>query len=836
MTSMVSGVATGIAVGALLIVTGIADPVSTAQGADSSAVTVAANQQDTDLDSAPMPDLEVTVSQTRDLQAQGIEITWKGGVKSEVPSGQTGGKNFLQIMQCWGDDPQNPGQPDRSTCQYGGFNTPGATRDSTVGTTAVVPEQDAAYTAIGTDFFNPTYTSIPFRSKTGDVVASVVDGKKVNVDVNTNPFFTRLTTNEVSWAGSGSNGEGSVKFEVQTVAQSPGLGCGTPVTNPDGSTSGSSCWLVIIPRGEADAGATDIIRPGLFWEAWKHRLAVKLDFLPDGARCSIGAKERQLSGSELAGVAIASWQPSLCSAQGGAVYTTITGAESDAALAANGTTPAPLALTSRALSVPDVTDSLTYAPVALTGISIAFAIDREPNALGNVPPEATDRARLPFTSLNLTPRLVAKLLTNSYIDSLPTGADKTHLGYTSPEKPGSNARNLTSDPDFLAINDEEWKYQSINSPSLADLLSPQGRSDAAWALWTYVMSDQEAVDFLNGKPDEWNMIVNPWSSPNPDVYGGVGTSGGELTLPRDDFPKADPTEQPGVEGGAAPVNVVTWRPYTNDLSTSAYLVLRGDGQILGPWDSVASTPKYTKTSRSLPGLQRVIGITDTGASAKYQVFEANLRNPAGAFVPPTEESLTAAAAAMTVDPAQSQVYRFDPSSAEAQAAQGAYPLAMPVYAAVNPKMTDTAARADYADFITYAATVGQDRGTALGQLPEGYAPIPAGWQQQALDAADVIANGPAQATPTPTPAPAPAAPAAPVKVAAPPVPAAAAPPVTPPVVDPGATGQVAGSLVGKATPADQKIGAISAAVPGSILAGLLAAIAVPIITRIRRRL
>ncbi|MFB2598267.1 hypothetical protein ACEXQE_10775 [Herbiconiux sp. P17] len=834
LVSLVSGAITGIAVGSLLVLTGVTDPGSSASAVDSSAVTVSANQQDLSLESAPMPDLSVTVSQTRDLLAQGIQVSWTGGVKSEVPSGQTGGKNFLQIMQCWGDDPQNPGQPDRTTCQYGGFNTPGATRDSTVSDDKNVADEDKAYTAIGSDFINPTYTSIPFTSKTGVTIASVVDGKKVDVDVNTNPFFTRLTSNEVSWAGSGANGEGSVKFEVQTATQASGLGCGTPVTGLNNVITGSSCWLVVIPRGTADKGENDILKSGLLWDNWKHRLAVKLDFLPDGARCTIGAKERQLSGSELASVAIASWQPTLCGAKGGAVYSSITGAESDAALAANGTTAAPLALTSRALSTPDVTDRLTYAPIALTGVSVAFAIDREVNAVGNVPDDVAAKARLPFTSMNLTPRLVAKLLTSSYLDSLPTGASKTHLGYEGPTAAGNNPRNITYDPDFLAINDPEWAYQSINAPSLADLITPQGRSDAAWALWSYVMSDQDAVDFLSGHPDPWKMIVNPWSSLNPDVYNGVsGNIGTPLTFPRDDFPKADPTEQPISPDGAAAVNSVTWRPYTNDLSTSAYLVLRGDGQVLGPWDPVSTPAKYGKTSRSLTGLQRVIGLTDTGAAAKYQVFEANLRNPAGKFVAPDDSSLAAAAAAMTADPNQGQVYRFDPASEQAKAAENAYPLAMPVYAAVNKEMNDAALRADYANFIIYAATAGQESGTGFGQLPAGYAPIPQGWSDQAVSAAAVIASG-KSTTPATTPSKPPAT--TPRTVTAPPVPAAAAPPASAPVSDPSASGAVASALVGKPTPADQKLGAISGAVPLAILAGLLAAIAVPFITRIRRRL
>ncbi|MFB2556204.1 hypothetical protein [Herbiconiux liangxiaofengii] len=847
LVSLTAGVAVGLLAGGVSVVAGIGTPTSVARADTSSAVTVAANQQDTDLQNAPFPDLEVTVSQTRDLQAQGVEVSWTGGKKSQPPTGQDGGSDFLQIMQCWGDDGNNG--PDRTKCQYGGFATPGATRDSFLSTAEVAPE-DAVYTVPGSSFANPTYTGIPFFGANGDKVEKVAYNKnskttslidkdypnEAKINLNSNQFFTGLTTNEVNWAGSGANGEGSVKFEVQTAAQSPGLGCGTPTLVTGGAYVGSSCWLVVVPRGSADVNETNIKNSGLLWDSWKHRIAVKLDFLPVGVRCTIGSKERQLSGSELASEAIASWQPSLCGTKGGAAYTTITGAESDATVAANGTSVAPMALTSRALSAPDVKDSLTYAPIALTGVSIAFAIDSEITALGSVPDDVAGKARLPFESMKLTPRLIAKLLTYSYLDSLPTGADKSHLGYKSPDSPGKNARNLTTDPEFLKINDPAWAYQSISAASVADLLVPQGRSDTARALWTYVLSDQDAVDFLMGNDDGNGMFVNPWSSMNPDVYASVaGTTTGVLTYPRDDFPKADPTEQPAKSTGDAAVNLVTWRPYTNDLATSANLVLRGDGQILGPWDPNSMPQKYTKTSRSLAGFQRVIGLTDTAAAAKYQVVSASLRNPAGEFVTPDTQSLSAAAAAMTADPAQAQVYRFDPTSDQAKGAPSAYPLTLPVYAAVNPSMSDAAVRADYANFINYAATAGQEPGTALGMLPEGYAPIPAGWQEQALAAAARIAAGPAKPSAAPTPKPtAPAAATAPVAPAA--APAAAPAPAPAPAADPAATGTVATALVGKPTPADKQLGALSAAVPIALLAGLLAAFAVPVLTRIRRRL
>jgi hypothetical protein len=791
-----------------------------------SEVTVKASDYDADSANAPFPKLAVTVSQTEDLQAQGIQVSWTGGKRSVVPSSGGGGENFLQIMQCWGDDPTSPHKPDRTTCQYGGYLTAGATRDNYRSEGSVNPA-DEKYTAPSASPLIPTYTSIPFRSATGVTVASVVDNKRVDVDVNTNQFFTRLTTNEVSWAGSTGDGIGSAKFEVQTASQSPGLGCGAPVTTA-GTVTGQSCWLVIIPRGTDDVGETSINTSGLFWDTWKHHVAVKLSFKPLGSRCTIGAAERQLAGSELASIAVNSWQPTLCRQDKGAVYTVIKLPEPDALSAANGTVAQPLALTSRPLNTDsDVRDHLQYAPIALTGLAVTFAIDRAPSTGPTVPQAEKDKDRLPLESLKLTPRLVAKLLTNSYLDSLPVYADKTHVNYTSAEDPGHNATNLTRDPDFLAVNDKAWSYQAFSSASLADLLTPQGRSDGAWALWTYVLSDQDAVDFLAGKPDPWGMIVNPWIATDPEVNKlGVG-----FDLPTDTFPKADPIELPGTPGGAGPVNLVTWRPYTIDYDTSAYLTLRGDGQLLGAWDFNSIPPKWGKEPRRIVGLQSVLGLSDTASAGKYQVVTASLRNPAGAFVAPTTESLTAAAAAMTPSATQSQVLSFDPKSSNAKAATNAYPLAMPVYAATNPAQPDAALRRDYATFITYAVTDGQVPGTDFGELPVGYAPIPEAWKTQALAAATAIATGPVPAPGTnlqtlpqqPTPSSTTSTAQTGTTVSAPQT-----------TANPEATGEISGKLAGAITPDDPNAGALGAVVPVAFLVIIAVAILARFLSRRRR--
>ena len=830
MRTVVRSLATGLVVGSLVaVLTSVgALALPSANASSSSAVTVTTAATDPDAANAPFPNLSVTVSQTTDLLSQGIVVSWTGGKRSSRPTGSVGGENFLQIAQCWGEDPSNPGHPDRTTCQYGAFQTGGATRDSTVAAENIDPH-DTQFTAMGSgSFFDPPYTAIPFVATDGRRVDAVVPVNGVNTkvpgaDVNTNEFFTAYTSNEVTWAGSDDNGTGSAKFELQTSTQSPGLGCGQPIVTANQPVVGQSCWLVIIPRGEGDSGDPFISKSGLLWDAWKHNIAVKLDFKPVGVRCEIGAAERQLSGSELIAGAVAAWQPNLCAGENGSAFAMSTGSEADVLQSASQTTPGPLAFTSIPLQTEGV-DPLSYAPVGLSGVALTLSVDRRVKPGGTVPQEYKDAETTPFTELKLTPRLVAKLLTSSYWESLPDGADRSEIGFVNVDNPGPNPANLTKDPDFLAINDPEWGYQDLSGPALSDLLVPGGRSDLATQLWRYVLADPDAVAFLDGNPDPWGMKVNPWYSTKTTV----NPSGAALSLPRDNFPKADPVEKPGTTGsnGTGPVNLVTWRPYTNDFEQGAYLTLRGDGQLLGGWDVTATPPKYQKTPRNLLGEQKVLGLSTTAAAARYQNVTASLLNPAGQYVAPTSTSMLAAAAAMTRTAKSAQVYEYDPASTSAKGATTAYPLTMPVYAALNPLQTDASLRAIYANFIRYAVTDGQVAGADIGQLPDGYAPIPQGWKDQALASATAIENGvsPVAATPTSNsdssgggyyPSTDSSADGG--------------------LTDPTATGDVAGDLSGPKTPDDPQLAMTAAAVPVGFLSGLLAAAAVPLLPRMRRR-
>ncbi|MEO5920013.1 MAG: hypothetical protein ABIQ01_02610 [Pseudolysinimonas sp.] len=741
--SGVSGIVVGTLVWGVLTVAAVASPADSASAATGSTVTVTVQDQDPDADDAPMPDLAVTVSQTEHLVAQGIRVSWTGGKKSIAPTGGHGGANFLQIFMCWGDDPTNPNRPDRNTCMYGGANTPGATRDAFRNLTmGEIPAEDLPYTALSANPFLPPYTRIPFVARDG----SRIDGIKTDpvtgvrtidesVDLNINQFFTSYSTNEIPWVGSGDDGTGAVSFEVQTAAQSSALGCGTAVTTA-GVTTGASCWLVILPRGAFDNGSSTTTQSGLFIDSWKHALAVKLEFDPLGNRCPLGAAERQLAGSELATLAVNSWQPVVCNQTGASVYSLLTLPESDAVLTAATSSDAPLALTSYPLKT-EAADPLQYAPIAITGVTVSLAIDRRPDPFKNIPDAYKDAAHTPFTSVNLTPRLLAKLLTYSYLSALPPGTDTSYLT-------GPHPDTVTKDPDFLAVNDPEWAAQDLSGAAIADIIVPQGRSDAARAVWAYIAADADARAFLAGTADPWGMVVNPWYCTNA----AKNPTGNAFSLDRDDLPKADPIEVTPANLG--PINLVTWRPYANDLSTVAYFTLRGDAQFIGGWDPFAIPPKYGKGTRMLPGNQALLGLTTTSAAARYQVVTASLRNPAGSFVPPTANSMLAAADAMTALDKAGRVLGFVAGS-KAQAATGAYPLTMPVYAAANPGKLDATLRTAYSAFITYAtSSAGQTLGIDSGQLPNGYAPLPAAWATTAKAAAAAIVAGP---TPTPTPAP-----------------------------------------------------------------------------------
>ena len=103
--------------------------------------------------------------------------------------------------------------------------------------------------------------------------------------------------------------------------------------------------------------------------------------------------------------------------------------------------------------------------------------------------------------LNLTPLLLAKLLTNSYPDiSQDEGGDPALA---------QNPLNITQDPEFIALN-PGIPQLGAGSAAAAELASVSEDSDVMEALTTYINDDPAARAFLNGTPDT-SMPGEEWS-------------------------------------------------------------------------------------------------------------------------------------------------------------------------------------------------------------------------------------------------------------------------------------------------------------------------------------
>ncbi|GIH20383.1 hypothetical protein [Rugosimonospora africana] len=720
------------------------------------------------------PGLSVTVSQTRGLVNQAITVSWSGLAPTQPGSGVYF-DNYLQVMQCWGDDPTAPAgdpQPARETCEYGAFasdskdpaGASGVPGFSYSRTRSVLRADVAERSATGPDGKPLNYDTngggtsgtVPFWPVTSGWPKQAADTKPViapvgqSVDVAGGGVFDSASTNEDDYGLTRPDGTGEELFETQTALESPSLGCGAPVTQPNAGVTGRACWLVVVPRGVTDDGYKSGAQIGpslgslfsspLSMANWQHRLSFRLDFKPVSGLCPIGAAERRLVGSELATDALTSWQPTLCQTTK-VPYNLTTEAEDVARSSILNNIPgtAHLALTTRPLE-PDPDHPVAYAPVALSGFVIGFNIERSLDP--NVEPPAAEQllSGTRMAHLKLTPRLVAKLLTESYGGSV---APQT-FGAGPPPYLAKNPRTLFADPDFVALNPEAKYLLALpgNGPATGAPLMTVQNADAANALWQWIDADSDARAFLSGQPDPWGMTVNP-------------SYRGQIT-PIDNFPKSDPTcTQPSAEDaakGATPQCVLDVSPYVNDMTDAAERTRAANpGGVGGLWqtsgNSTVFVPQWIKNPPQATGNRFVLCVTSTSEAARFGLQTASLRNAAGNFIAPDQAGLLAGEAAMTPSTTERRVRRLDPSSK----APGAYPGTMVTYAAVAIADIDDAgdptARAQYADFISYAVRSGQAPGLDFGQLPPGYAPLPTPLRLQALAAISEIKSGKLSAAP-----------------------------------------------------------------------------------------
>ncbi len=288
-----------------------------------------------------------------------------------------------------------------------------------------------------------------------------------------------------------------------------------------------------------------------------------------------------------------------------------------------------------------------YAPVALSGVTISFEIDFQ-KADGSKGP--------PITQINLTPRLVAKLLTDSYWQANPYrlgGTNNLTGGGTPPASHyawlAKNPANLFADPDFQRYNPQ---FKGIDDAATAGF--PVGSvmveltgSDAAYELWSWILADPSAKSFLAGRPDPWGMTVDPYFSTSQKV----NPAHAGLILPTNTFPSPDSwsgyTQIPPASG-QPPITITGYRPYTDSMAAGAQDVLEDNPLQKLDWDTFDPPPTHYKSDYSIPvpGTRDIMGVTSTDSADRYGILDASLLNAGGKFVTPNTAGLLAGAAAM----------------------------------------------------------------------------------------------------------------------------------------------------------------------------------------------
>lgn len=729
-------------------------------------------------------DMQVTVNQTESLVNQSVSITWTGAPPTETGPGRFG-RNYLQIMQCWGDAvdtvPENPGPPPEN-CQFGAsmgqFAPPqGLLSNPRAGLREVwstllgdfEPEADYLNAAVLEESTGVYH--IPFQA---------VDGTTVSVSRNpdyratdpgstywTNPYYDQTTTNEVFAGRTVANGTGAQFFEVQTGLQAPGLGCGQLVERAaSGELKRPQCWIVVVPRGEPvdenfgsgttpDAANRSGVTSSPFNpNTWPNRIAIPVDFSPLELPCDINVEGRRIAGAEVGVSAVTRWQPVLCGDLGLPPFTYSQLPEQSARrqLLLGGST-APGMISVIEPFEPDAFEPdnpVVYAPLSLSGITIGFNVERTPDVTSPVAQEAEGIRGVRVKDINLTPRLVAKLLTQSYLTAVaalnkpPTGDAYSWLD--------ANPRNLFEDPDFVRFNPEFELLVAGNGRTVSSLTVQGAASDTATVLWEWILADDEAAAWLAGEPDEYGMSVNPlFTTTAADHPSGI-PFGAQIP---NTFPRPEPycaLPAPNRSGVVGQQRCgLDWLPYVSTQADAAISVSRASpgARIIVNDDATRAIDFWNREGRQSIGAVSMAAVTNTPAASQFGLQMANLSRADDngddrEFIAPNEAGLTRGVDAMAPR-AVASVLQPD----HEQQVDGAYPLTVLTYAAVAPRQLDEAGRVDYAQFLTYAGRDGQVRGLEPGKLPPGYASLPDELAFQTRRAASFVRE-PQDAPPAPT--------------------------------------------------------------------------------------
>lgn len=527
------------------------------------------------------------------------------------------------------------------------------------------------------------------------------------------------------YGANGSAGEGFL--QVRPAEDRPELGCNesTPcvvaaVVRPHSQATVDNFQPANVSVGSASANIPEPAQFDLAIAAGQAAWA-PIEFVPGASVCEDQPTELNVVGNAEHTTAGLSWQGGLCRSADSMMMTVGSGTSQEGrdAFRTGGpdgvVTTEPLggpldqALGRTEGELGRNPGEVAYAPLTNGAIAISTNLEAK-DAAGNA---------IVLPPLNLTPRLVAKLLTFAY------GTPLQYKSGSEPKKevPGfppkyEHYSTLFEDPEFVAANPG---YPDIaKNIAVHPLLVRGAYDDTIYELTRWLVSDPATRAWLSGTPDENGIAC-------PDAW------------------RIDSLEYPlGLISSRVEAVSLRYRPISSypeiidKLAQSQAAEVRQSGQ----------NPAPTPVSPDEPGQHRVIAVTSLEAAERMQVPVAKLRNAAGEFVAPTRESIAAGVAAAKAGP-DGVTLTNDFASKDPKA----YPLTTTDVVAFPTRDVTKEKAAAVDQYLAYAAGPGQVPSLLPGQLPPGYAPLNDRQKQQVVNARDAVkkaADAPPETPPSTT--------------------------------------------------------------------------------------
>jgi hypothetical protein len=456
-------------------------------------------------------------------------------------------------------------------------------------------------------------------------------------------------------------------------------------------------------------------QPGDWSDVVAHAVSVPISFAPTPACAPPSSTTPQVNveGAPSASYALEAWSGQLCSASS---PMDVNYAQLGENLARSDfeTSATQVAVASSSTGSGTGNRSYVAAPADVSGVAIAFNM-------------IDFKTGLPITTLRLTPRLVAMLVTDSAI----YGAD----GFTA-----AAYYPMTTDPEFLALNPGYHFPEDPFNPGTFGVIEPilEGyQGDDTEILTRWIASDADARAFLSGH-DTCGQVLNPnWKGVvyPTSIFNDLEQNTQFLPLSGYYNPITNlATEVADIFYGKA----AGYLPPNLGVPNNMKPVDTQFNAMFGVFDATSAARSGEPTASLLPAsTASTIAnyVTESGGRCQPKSLSAF-----PGFVIPDAGGLSLGLGAMTVN-ADGTL-----NSPVSTTTPGAYPLTKVDYLIAPDRNLTPAAATAISDLIRFAGGKGQ----APGVLPFGYSPLPSYLQADDAAAAAAVLKGVSSSSPPTT--------------------------------------------------------------------------------------